>query len=59
MKSRSSIRTARPAAGGRRQVETIKDFDDGFWRENGRNDAHSTAATIAAENVRGKYELKL
>jgi len=38
-----------------RQAETVKDFADGFGWVNGRQDAHSTTAPIAPENVRGKY----
>jgi hypothetical protein len=38
-----------------RQAETVKNFADGFGWGNGRNDTHSTAATIALENVHGKY----
>ena len=38
-----------------RQAETVKDFADGFGWVNGRQDAPSTTAPIAPENVRGKY----
>ena len=38
-----------------RQTETVQDFADRFRWVNGRNDAHSTPAAIAPENIHGKH----